>query len=162
MAIRPCKECGAPVSDKADSCPQCGAKQPKKTSIITWIVLGVIILTVLIGVLGGNDESGSSNQEVGQSVDKDENKAGVMLFYIQNKIKQNAKDPDSVQFRNEKINNNTDVGAVACGQYNAKNSFGAYVGYKGFVAVEKTQKTYFEDGPNKGEFAKYWNTYCVE
>ena len=49
------------------------------------------------------------------------------------------------------------MGAVACGQYNAKNSFGAYTGYKGFVAVEKTQKAYFEDGPNSSEFARYWN-----
>jgi len=95
------------------------------------------------------------------TTEKTENKGGVMLFYMQNQIKQNAKDPDSVQFRNEKINNNTADGAVACGQYNAKNSFGAYTGYKGFVAIEKTQKAYFEDGPNKDEFAKYWNKYCV-
>ena len=53
------------------------------------------------------------------------------------------------------------VSDVACGQYNAKNSFGAYTGYKGFVAVEKTQKAYFEDGPNSSEFARYWNKYCV-
>lgn len=47
MAIKPCKECGGPVSDKADSCPQCGAKQKKKTSVLAWIGL---ILLVLAGV----------------------------------------------------------------------------------------------------------------
>ena len=158
MAVKPCKECGGQVSDNAKTCPHCGAKQPKKTSKLALIFAGLILLFIFIGILGGND---AEQDTTATSTEKTENKGGVMLFYMQNQIKQNAKDPDSVQFRNEKINNNTADGAVACGQYNAKNSFGAYTGYKGFVAVEKTQKAYFEDGPNKDEFAKYWNKYCV-
>lgn len=162
MALKPCKECGNQISDKAKTCPQCGAAQPKKTSVFTWIVLGFIVLTVLGAMFSGSDEnSQNSNSSTSKSASKDKNTAGVMLFYVQNQIRQNAKDPDSVQFRNEKINNDTDVGAVACGEYNAKNSFGAYTGFKGFVAVEKTQKTYFENGPNKGEFSNYWNKYCI-
>lgn len=47
MAIKPCKECGGPVSDKAESCPQCGAKQKKKTSILAWVGL---VLLVLYGI----------------------------------------------------------------------------------------------------------------
>lgn len=157
MAIQPCKECGAPVSDKSETCPMCGVKQKKKTSKLALIFAGLVLIFIFVELLKG-DPVDTGNSVVAK---KEENKAGVMLFYIQNQIKQNAKDPDSVQFRNEKINNNTDVGAVACGQYNAKNSFGAYAGYKGFVAVEKTQKAYFEDGPNESEFAKYWNKYCA-
>lgn len=38
-----CKECGEQVSTKAKTCPNCGAKAPKKTSILTWLVLVVII-----------------------------------------------------------------------------------------------------------------------
>ena len=47
MSIKPCKECGGPVSDKAESCPQCGAKQKKKTSILAWVGL---VLLVLYGI----------------------------------------------------------------------------------------------------------------
>ena len=47
MAIKPCKECGAPVSDKAESCPMCGAKQKKKTSMLAWFGL---VLLVLAGI----------------------------------------------------------------------------------------------------------------
>ncbi|WP_407410773.1 zinc ribbon domain-containing protein [Acinetobacter sp.] len=159
MALKPCKECGGPVSDKAESCPKCGAKQPKKTSKLVLLFAGAILLFIFVQIFSDNNSTSAPTNTTKSS--NQENKAGVMLFYIQNKIKQSAKDPDSVQFRNEKINNDTDVGAVACGQYNAKNSFGAYAGYKGFVAVEKTQKAYFEDGPNQNEFPKYWNKYCV-
>lgn len=161
MAINPCKECGGPVSDKAESCPMCGAKQPKKTSVITWIVLGLIIFTVLIGVFGGSD-TGTSNTNTSSSTKKEENKAGVLLFYAQQQIKQNTKDPDAVQFRGEQIHEKTDDGAVACGEYNAKNSFGAYVGFKKFVAIEKDESIFMENGSNSKIFAKKWNKHCVK
>ena len=116
MAIKPCKECGSPVSDKASTCPQCGAKQPKKTSKIAIIFAGLMLFIIIIGLLSGEDTSENT-----QSVTEKENKAGVLLFYSQQQIKQNAKDPESVQFRGEQIHENTDSGAVACGEYNAKN-----------------------------------------
>ena len=46
MAVNPCKECGGPVSDKAESCPQCGAKQPKKTSKLALIFAGLVLLLI--------------------------------------------------------------------------------------------------------------------
>src|SRR5690606_6250332 len=48
MAIKPCKECGAPVSDKAENCPMCGAKQPKETSVLTWVCVGILGLAAII------------------------------------------------------------------------------------------------------------------
>lgn len=48
MSIKPCKECGAPVSDKAESCPMCGAKQPKVTSVLTWVCVGILGLAAII------------------------------------------------------------------------------------------------------------------
>lgn len=43
MALTKCKECGAEVSTKASHCPKCGAKVPKRTSLVTWLVLVFII-----------------------------------------------------------------------------------------------------------------------
>ena len=63
MAVNPCKECGAPVSDKAESCPQCGAKQPKKTSKLAIIFAGLVLLFIFIGIFSGNKtEQGSSGE----------------------------------------------------------------------------------------------------
>lgn len=44
MALVKCKECNEEVSTKAKSCPKCGAKTPKKTSLFTWLVLIIIVL----------------------------------------------------------------------------------------------------------------------
>lgn len=42
MAIRKCKECNQEISNKAKSCPSCGAPSPKKTSLFTWFVVILI------------------------------------------------------------------------------------------------------------------------
>lgn len=47
MAVQPCKECGAPVSDQAKVCMTCGAKAPVKTTSLTLIVAVVFMAAVL-------------------------------------------------------------------------------------------------------------------
>jgi hypothetical protein len=46
VALVKCKECGEKVSTTAKACPNCGAKPPKKTSIVTWTVLALILFGV--------------------------------------------------------------------------------------------------------------------
>lgn len=46
MALVKCKECKKEIAKSAKSCPHCGAATPRRTSPITWLVLGVIILLV--------------------------------------------------------------------------------------------------------------------
>lgn len=53
-------------------------------------------------------------------------------------IKNSMKDPDSVLFKEVKVVTNTKGQKSICGSYNAKNSYGGYVGYKGFSADAKT------------------------
>lgn len=67
MALRPCKECGGPVSDKAPTCPQCGAKQPKKTSKLALILAGLVLLTIFGSLLSGGDDK-SSTESSGDKV----------------------------------------------------------------------------------------------
>ncbi len=47
--------------------------------------------------------------------------------------KKDLKDPDSARFQNLRIAE-YDGGNVVCGEINAKNSYGGYVGYKRFAA----------------------------
>lgn len=161
MALKPCKECGNQISDKAESCPQCGAKQPKKTSLFTKIVLGLIIFTVILGVIGAMSDDESRQAQEAPSQPKEENKAGVLLFMAQEQIKASAKDPSSVEFRNPQIHQKTKYGAAACGEVNAKNSFGAYTGYKPFVVTEESGGIYMQGNGDSKKFTEVWNEVCT-
>lgn len=59
MALTKCKECGNPVSNKAEACPKCGFKV-KKMSLFTKVLLGILAM-IFIGPLvfnsGGKDNS---------------------------------------------------------------------------------------------------------
>jgi hypothetical protein len=43
MALIKCKECGVDVSTSAKACPKCGAKPPRKTSVLTWIMIALFV-----------------------------------------------------------------------------------------------------------------------
>lgn len=62
MALTKCKECGEKISTKADACPQCGAKRPKKTSAFTWFVLILIIFGVYAASVTTEPSSNSSSR----------------------------------------------------------------------------------------------------
>ena len=47
MALKPCKDCGNQVAPSARTCPQCGARLPKKKGVVYW-ALAALMLWVLI------------------------------------------------------------------------------------------------------------------
>lgn len=55
MALVKCKECGNDVATSAKACPKCGHKMPARTSLLTWIILGFVILIVIGAVQGSQD-----------------------------------------------------------------------------------------------------------
>ena len=60
MAMIICKGCGKEISSNAKVCPECGEPAPKKTSMITWLVL---ILFIFIFINSLNLSSTSSHSE---------------------------------------------------------------------------------------------------
>lgn len=163
MAIQPCKECGGPVSDQADNCPRCGMKQAKKTSRATWLILIMIVLAALMTMCSSSQSpSTNNNTRVESKVSDDDKKATGILIVAQMQIQNSAKDPSSVEFRNQTAHIDNNYGAVACGEYNAKNSFGAYNGFQGFVATEKDNMVFVQQGRNSKLFAERWNKLCVK
>ena len=57
-----------------------------------------------------------------------------VIVAAQRAVRNTLKDPDSAQFKDVFANYTEAVGLVACGQVNAKNSFGAYTGFRAFVS----------------------------
>lgn len=73
VAIKACKECGNPVSDKAEACPKCGAKQRKKTSLFVKILAWFFGITILLAVIGSfsnsEKQATNSNQTVKDNIE---------------------------------------------------------------------------------------------
>ncbi len=77
MALTKCRECGGQISDKAASCPHCGApvntpkpqpvkvvEQPPKSSHSPWFIGIIVVSIILFGMMSGflpEEESASSN-----------------------------------------------------------------------------------------------------
>lgn len=62
MAIKPCKECGNQVSDKAESCSQCGAKVKKEVPRwAVWLVFISIIMAIFASCQSSNSPSSSAS-----------------------------------------------------------------------------------------------------
>jgi hypothetical protein len=62
------------------------------------------------------------------------------------------KDPSSVQLRNVQANKE-----VICGEYNSKNSYGAYGGYEPFVFKRNIKDLWLGDSDNEYSHSAFWN-----
>jgi hypothetical protein len=65
-------------------------------------------------------------------------------------------DPDSANFRDVYL---TPKGVIVCGQVNAKNRYGGYVGFRRFISVGSS--VYFDD-PDNSFVANNWVKECIE
>jgi len=61
MALIICKECKQQVSSTAEKCPSCGAKVPKKLSVVHWIGIGFLGLAFWAIFAADNKSSTSSS-----------------------------------------------------------------------------------------------------
>jgi len=61
------------------------------------------------------------------------------------------KDPSSVQLRNVQANDR-----VICGEYNSKNSYGAYSGYQPFVFNRLIKDLWLGDSDNEYSHSAFW------
>ena len=74
-------------------------------------------------------------------------------------VKQSLNDPSSAQFKNI-YTSSYDGKPAACGEVNAKNAFGAYVGYQRFVYLEYPYPTVFLDGEEGAVVARILARIC--
>ncbi len=60
-------------------------------------------------------------------------------------VKEQLNDADSAKFRNLKVRNG-DKGKIVCGEVNAKNRFGGYVGFQHFIAIGNSAAVFDREG----------------
>lgn len=165
MAIVKCKECGAEVSTKAKACPKCGAKPPKKTSLITWLALLTIVVVIWLGGRGDSTpSSASAPAKVAAAPQKQaelDERSREILWLKKGKeaVKTRLKDPRSAEFKDVFFFKGKEGVPVACGQVNAKNSLGGYTGFKHFVSAGSPDLTYLENEVT--DFAAVWKKFCA-
>lgn len=146
MAIKPCKECGGPVSDKAEKCPLCGANQPKKTSPFVMFLAVLLGGAALIAMLTPKSENTPSESKPLT----EEEVMSVMQMQAYITIKNSLKDPDSAVINFYK--------GKPCGQINAKNSFGGYNGFKRIVILKDINIE--GRGLSSSQFQRIWKKHC--
>ena len=73
-------------------------------------------------------------------------------------VRAKLKDPESARFRNVFFNRGEDDIPVACGEVNAKNSFGGYQGHQHFISAGRPDLTFLET--EVSDFGKLWNRLC--
>lgn len=74
MSLVKCKECGQGVSTKAASCPNCGAKAPKKTSLFTWLVL----ILIIVGVYGASQDTETTSSRTARNQNAKTNSSALI------------------------------------------------------------------------------------
>ncbi|MFN6848872.1 hypothetical protein ACK4Q7_06070 [Proteus mirabilis] len=123
-------------------------------------LIGVIVICVfsllwvnsITPIWGDRYDEKLKYEELKEKADEAERDSYRQVIQAESLVKQTLKDPSSADFRNSRKLNN---GAV-CGQVNAKNSFGAYTGFRNFI--QKDSIVLVDDGSS--DFDKYWNIYC--
>lgn len=175
MAMTNCKECKSEISDKAESCPKCGAKI-KRTSLFTKLVLIFIIIGV-VGSIWGNSQSSKRQQETAQieqqrranltteqrakedaasqlkaQKEADSKKLEDLRFartvLVIKTLKSALREPESVKWENILAN---DDGTLVCVELSAKNGFGGY-----------NKETYAWYKNKITQAASVWNAQCTK
>lgn len=70
-------------------------------------------------------------------------------------VKEKIRDPGSAQFRNQFIGK----GGAPCGEVNAKDAFGTYIGYQRYISVAR-ELTLLAQDVAPAEFEESWRELC--
>lgn len=100
-----------------------------------------LLITALISASDGVSASPSK-----QAKDLDAAKIIAVKMFVANGLK----DPDSAKFRGVKVKWGT-----VCGEVNAKNSFGGYVGYRRFYSIDSKDLHMEESNFSEDQWARF-------
>ncbi len=162
MALKNCPECNKEVSDTASQCPHCGYKLQKSGSsgclkglgLLIAIPLGLFLLLFVFFLI----KEGVSPTDL-------KNSKSFAIDYGKKNLEKSLKDPSSVKYGDvwagRMVGSTGEGTLVACGYFNARNSFGGMGGMKRFVAGPGGPV--LTDELQSGEFMEtVWRETCVQ
>ncbi len=123
MAMVKCKECGNDVSTSASACQKCGAKPPKKTSVVTLVIGGGFALAVFGMVISANSERQAQPVKSAAQIALEAKKSAAFAqtVLVLSALKASLRAPDSLTFESIRAN---DDASIVCVEYRAQNGFG--------------------------------------
>jgi hypothetical protein len=83
--------------------------------------------------------------------------------HLEDAVKERMKDADSAKFRSERMYWSDDQAHPVmslCGEVNAKNSYGGYTGFRGFISTGDG-RIFFEDDTPSG-WSAVWSSWCAK
>jgi len=166
VSLKKCKECGGEVSTKAAACPKCGARPEKSHRALKGFVIVVGFFT-LMGIIGSQStpkehaKSGTTVQHRQSNRGADVSDQARELAWLEKgkqAVKARLKDPKSAEFRNVFFSRGTDGVPCACGEVNARNSLGGYIGYQRFISGGSEDLTFLQN--EVADFDVAWARLC--
>lgn len=77
----------------------------------------------------------NKQRQAEESLKVEQNQQHAQMLVAENKVKETLLDPNSAQFRNQKGN---------CGEVNAKNRMGGYIGFSRYIYVPDSKVAFIE------------------
>ncbi len=161
MALIKCKECGAEISKTAAACPKCGAKQKKRTSIVTWIIGAIALVIVVKCSMDSADRSSapapklSKAEEAAKAKGEAQFQRGLAKANVAvAALKASLRNPDSLVLDSVFLITET---AAVCIEYRAQNGFGGTNREIAVFAPDGTAKNGSDD-----QVRRLWNKECAK
>ena len=155
MALVRCKACGNSISPKATACPNCGEPLPKRTSLLTWLVLGTVLCVAWVGFTRPESTS-SAPPTVSQPSNPEKDVELGIAIKVGRALKAASKNPNSFELNSFLIF----PGGATCFEYRARNSFNALV--PGKAVFDATAGKTFVAEKDGNRFVKAWNAICTK
>ncbi|HAV4657533.1 TPA: hypothetical protein JIU96_07345 [Acinetobacter baumannii] len=125
---------------------------------VVWsIIAGILICIVIFGSINSKEKIKNSENVEEHSLSKVKPDSSLIVK-AKRYFATISKDPDSLTYRNLDSFFDKDGNSYACGEVNAKNSFGGYVGFRKFVYNGKTM---ILDGESNIPFSELEKKFCV-
>lgn len=146
MAMTNCRECGKPISSKANICPHCGAKPPYRPGLAFVLISGLLVVFGIRTSMQDN-EPVAAKSATELAAEEAENMRSQLALGFLHRLKKNLRDPDSLDVISVRVSEHADL---VCAEYRARNGFGGF-------SVER----YVMGNFGAGQDAETWNANCT-
>lgn len=159
MALIACHECKQQISDEAKICPSCGAKPLTKTSLTTWVIGGVLMAAILMGIVKKQSEPPSTPLTAAEQAKKDAtNRQQTAALAMASALKSALKDPDSFELKRLVVKDD----GSGCYTYRARNSFNAMLQSSAVFVPTPGGGQMLTETTDAKRFVTEWNKRCTK